>query len=262
MTQQVLLDVPDAKLTQYIDQSSHPYVQQNGGVCSAMTLHWIDQSSQHSSPSEASAHFGKTLNNNINDIISDQQHIETEISSLSNKLNHAENYLDTVLTQEQQTINQKKKLAKEGKLSPEGLQDLEKHRQWFRSELAGVKQAMAETSAKQQELKSNLGAGLPHTNMANKEPLNPDTFGEHVAELIGGNNGFYRLSFNGAEGEHGHVVGLQVSHDTGEYKYMDPNTGEFRMNDPTDMLNVAILHANKLNYHKDYSSFSLDHYAH
>lgn len=83
-------------------------------------------------------------------------------------------------------------------------------------------------------------------------------FGWTVAEAVS-DAGLYRISLKG----HGrsHAMGVQKLSD-GQFKFMDPNSGEFHLSDADALDAVLTRSAEKMGYARDASAFEIHRLSH
>lgn len=240
------------QLTQYVAQGSYPGGL-NGGACNAITAEWIRQGSKHNSMNQASSAFGQKLDHSMDKLYSDQVAHEGRVQDMKLANQEIKTRLDALNAKQAQLEPLVEKYNK-GELSPEEGAALAKEYRKLEKGYASVNRVKAEVDADIQAERERIGSGLPHKNLLDSAPINQDSI-EKLHEATK-KDGFYTIHISKPGGEN-HVMGLQSKN--GQYKFMDPNTGEFTMNNHKASTNVLIDHLTDL--YGSYGNISVEHFA-
>ncbi|MCP3098265.1 hypothetical protein LZ198_05155 [Myxococcus sp. K15C18031901] len=286
-------ECPNAQLLHHINQTEHPDIKAGraAGVCSVMVEHWIGNDN-HGDP----AGFHDQLANKFDMFVNKQNNYDGAIAHKDHLLGEIDTKmaeLDT-LRAGKTALEEK---AKTQPLSPTEQKELERLGAQSKQTFRDIKGMLAKVQDISDGVLRDQCANLPLKRLAIKAPITGN-FAEHLqrqlclrytpgdtpvahddpediqqlgTELANGGDGmptngdelyprdgYYRLSFLPEAGP-GHVVGMKVDFDAGEFKLMDPNTGEFKANSFDDLVNLAVVHMNKLGYARDYPKYSLEH---
>ncbi|MCE9667907.1 hypothetical protein LY474_08800 [Myxococcus stipitatus] len=228
------------------------------GVCAAVTQEWLHSHERYfSDPMAASHHFGTKLNNNLGQLVTTQQGLEHQNSSLRARLNEQTRTAQRLQSESQKMLAD----ANSGRVNPESPEfEAAAH-----ANLEAVQRNRQAVEANEHLLFAHdrqLGAGMNPIRLVHDAPMGDlaGALDHFIVRQNAPGPGLYRLSFSPEGDGPGHVVGLMDSPDSG-FKFMDPNTGEFFATSAADLANMAVHHANQMGYGRDYTKFSLHHYT-
>ncbi|AGC42895.1 hypothetical protein MYSTI_01560 [Myxococcus stipitatus DSM 14675] len=261
----------DARLTLPVDQSNHPIIKTNHGVCGPMVEKWIGVTNQHGSAQAATAAFGQHLDQNIEHMLPMQQNLDAHLEHVNSTFDRVTTEQLAILERTASDITPLRKKEEQGTLTPAETATLSNLRQAFAAAKAEINGVTAFHQGEHAIVARQLGDGLPHTPGNRNTPMKGETRldkATHMAQtacefMADQGVGFYRLSMHPDSGP-GHVIGMQVRENADgdhEFKLMDPNTGEFSADDFETLGALVARHAVELDYAKDFTKFTLDHYA-
>jgi hypothetical protein len=235
--------VPGAKVLHYIDQSQNPimanpevknaFSEGSEGVCSYMTTQWIRMNEAAPNPAKAVEDFSQLVEFKFGNLIIGQQEEAEMITKLKNELvTHIKTDVAEAkkLKGELQTAIQSK-----GQTSPEA------------QALAGTLNA---TYDRLDKLEKDLDAVSNHMRRGELIHQGPMTQLAKNLESAPLANGYYRLSMTPKKDtswdgdESGHVVGMHKTDTT--CRFMDANTAEWEVPNPSDLNKIANEHVKKL----------------
>jgi len=228
------------------------------GVCAAVTQEWLHSHERYfTDPMAASHHFGTQLNNNLEQLVTTQQRLEQQNSSIRGRIHEQTRTALRLKSESQQMLAD----ANSGRVDPDspGFEAAAK------ANLEAVRRNEQAVDANNRllfEHDRQLGAGMDPTRLLHDAPLGElaGALEHFIVRQNAPGPGLYRLSFSPEGDGPGHVVGLMDSPGSG-FKFMDPNTGEFFATSAPDLVNMAVHHANQMGYGREYAKFSLHHYA-
>jgi hypothetical protein len=167
------------------------------------------------------------------------------------------------IRQQQQQLNQ---TAVSRAYSPRDQQKLQTLNQEFQSHAQNLKHLHREIpnheddlSLAKEKVEEHQNGGLQKQWTQQYRMQGPvSEFGGKVAEEAAQQPGFYRISLQG-DGR-AHAMGVQ-NLGNGQFKFMDPNSGEFLVNGEAALKAVVAQNARKMGYADDASSFEIQHLA-
>ncbi|WP_342376778.1 YopT-type cysteine protease domain-containing protein [Myxococcus stipitatus] len=249
----------DVELLQHIAQGSSADISQHSdGICRALTERWITICSTQSDPEAASEMFGNAINQELPALMNRQLGPIQEIKELRSQQSQITAEVKGHYDAFQSKIAFAKGLSS---FTPEQAHIIETASNDFKA----ATQPLVEQGNRLVERSNALKQFAPHlecTSMATSAPLaNLEAeLGKHLIKDGALVDGMYLIGLESRNGA-GHAVGIQIDSEEGVLKFMDPNTGEFQCGHPEDLVNLLIVHVNKMGYMGSYSSFSMDRYA-
>ncbi|SEK24754.1 virulence surface antigen [Stigmatella aurantiaca] len=244
---------PGTKLTQYVGQQGHPDLQSNGGACNAITKEWIRLGSQSPSMDQASKVFGHNLDNNMPQLKAGQLQHQADAQDIKDAFQNLKQQR-TVLDAEQARLEPLIEKYQRGELNPTEVQALNRDLRRFEKKSATFQRVSNDITEARMEERTKLGSGLPHMNVLEGAPIDNDSIGKLHNSLQ--KDGFHVIHLNKTSGGDGHVMAFQKQN--GQYKFMDPNTGEFQTKDPKQATNILLDHLD--NAYSKFDLITVDHF--
>ncbi|QSQ12642.1 hypothetical protein [Myxococcus landrumensis] len=249
----------DVDLLQHIAQGSSPDISQHSdGICRALTERWITICSTESDPEAASEKFGKAINQELPALLGRQLGPIREIKELRSQ----QSQLTAEVKGHHEVFKGKIAFAENlSSLTPEQAEVIQKASDAFKAATQPLVEKGARLVAQSEALKQ-FAPHLECTPLATSAPLRniEAELGKHLIQGENMVDGMYMIGLESRSGA-GHALGIQIDSEEGVLKLMDPNTGEFQCGHPEDLVNLLIVHINKMGYMGSYSSFSMDRYA-